>query len=68
MKNKFKEFEAWGREGRQVRTDKEATQKQNVREKMYEFHGKVAVDFFTENKSLREIMDMYARLKKNRGL
>ena len=63
-----KKFEAWGRKGRQVRTDNESKEKQNVREKMYEFHGKVAVDFFTENKSLRDMITMYNQLKKNRGL
>ena len=65
---KYKDFEAWGKQGRQTRTDNEAKEKQNVREKMYEFHGKVAVDFFTENKSLRDMMAMYEKLKKNRGL
>ena len=57
-----------GRKGAIKRWDAEEVNKQAVREKMYEFHGKIAVDFFTEKKSLKELIDMHLRLKKNRGL
>ena len=63
-----KQFKEWGKEGAKKRWDDEEVAKQNVRERMYEFHGKVAVDFFTEKKSLKDMIDMHERMKKNRGL
>ena len=66
-KTKQKLSEA-GKLGNKIRWDAEETKKQEVREKMYDFHGKIAVDFFTEKKSLKELIDMHLRLKKNRGL